>query len=615
MSLPHVTKIKYTLPEALAASYKFLSVKERRKYANVLALSLVSGAMDIISLMAVYPLISLIVQPDLLQTNDYINQVWTMLGRSSVTVFVTWLALGTSMMILVSASISFFAQVGANRFAASSQERLGHELMEKMLDAPYVWHLQHNPLVLADLFQNHLLLWSRDVIRRIATLVGQIVAVALPTAALIVWSPIHGTVILIIVIALVSIGYKWLSRRTRSLLKQKKQAEQRLRIFLSEVLQGIKDVKLSSHEADFLQEFKQNYHITSRSFSAVNSWNLVPTHMVLLAGQFGLLGVSVGLFLNGIEGGQLAAAMAVVMLVVARIFPAINRIGSAINGLGNANDWIKTLDEIVASLKKVSISQYPDHGKVIRWPWNEITISNVSFTYPNSGKPALLCTNLQLHRGGSYAFTGSSGSGKSTLVDLILGLYSPTSGVIKIDEEHISEANRKSWQVGIGYVPQMPILIDATLRENVAFGVPKDCINDDRVQECLQLTDLSSLLRDLPSGINTSLGDRGVRLSGGQRQRVALARALYHNPDVLVLDEATSSLDTVSEHAIRDALLKLRGKVTIISIAHRFSTIRAADCIFLLEQGQVIAQGSYETLVKESSLFRRLAETLVAEDE
>jgi ABC-type multidrug transport system fused ATPase/permease subunit len=597
----------FTVRQTLAVSYRLLSPTERRKAIVIVAFSFWGGATDIISLMAVYPLISILVQPDLVQTNAYIRMFWEIAGSPSVSLFAIMLATAASLIIVIGSTLNILSQVQANRFAASCQERLGRDLMMGLLQAPYFWHLQRNPLLLGSLFQAYIVSWSRDVIRRIATMAGQLAAIVLPASALIGWSPLIGSMIIISAVVLLVILQAFVRRRTTLLLSQKKQAEQQLHIFLAETLQGIKEIKLSSRESDFLRSFMRAYHLTSYNFSASNNWALLPTQFVMMVGQLGILCFGVGLFLYGIETGALASMMAIVVLVASRVLPAMNRMGTAINGLNNVSSWIETLDETMASLRQVSPSAVIPKEPPQRLRWREISIREASFTYPNADKPALQSTSVRLCKGGSYAFTGPSGAGKSTLVDLILGLLQPSGGSVEVDGMKIDEANRDAWQAGIGYVPQLPMIVDTSLRENIAFGIPREKIDDAKVRQCLALAHLMDILENLPDGMETQLGDRGVRLSGGQKQRVAIARALYSDPDILVLDEATSALDTLSELAIRDALVSLQGKITIISIAHRFSTIRSCDRIFLMEEGRLTAEGSYDTLLRESKLFRELA--------
>ena len=600
-------KQDFTLRQALAAAYRLLSPTERRKAIVIVSFSFFGGATDIVSLMAVYPLISILVQPDLLQTSAHIHQLWELAGSPAVKDFAILLAAAASAIVVAGSILNILAQVQANCFAASCQERLGRDLMRALLQAPYPWHLGRNPLVIGSLFQNHIVVWSRDVVRRIATMAGQLASICLPAVTLIAWSPMVGVGTMIAVGALLAIQLGFVRHRTRTLMRAKRKEEERLHVFLTEALQGIKDIKLSSRENEVLQAFARSYHVTSMNFAAANNWNLLPTHLVMLAGQLGILGVGIGLFLYGMNGGALASTMAVVVLVASRVFPAMNRMGVAANGLVNVSTWIEVLDEVSRSLAASSLAVSNPDMLVQRLNWQAMDLCDVGFTYPGAPEPALQHISLQLARGGAYAFAGISGAGKSTLVDLVLGLLKANSGTVEVDGRSLDDAEWRCWQSGIGYVPQMPLICDATLRENVAFGLPQDRIDNEKVWHCLSLVNFSDVLANLPEGLDTPLGDRGVRLSGGQRQRVAIARALYNDPDILVLDEATSALDTISECAIRDALVSLHGRITIISIAHRFSTIRSSDCIFLMERGRLVAKGDYEYLLRQSKLFQRLA--------
>jgi ABC-type multidrug transport system fused ATPase/permease subunit len=208
----------------------------------------------------------------------------------------------------------------------------------------------------------------------------------------------------------------------------------------------------------------------------------------------------------------------------------------------------------------------------------------------------------------TVALVGSTGSGKTTTVDLILGLLKPTSGQLLADDRQVSYENLRSWQRSIGYVPQSIFLADDTVAANIAFGILPQNVDQAAVEQAARIANLHEfVVGELPDGYDTSIGERGVRLSGGQRQRIGIARALYHDPELLIFDEATSALDNVTEQAVMDAVYKLGRKKTIILIAHRLSTIRACDRIYLLEQGRVIAEGTYEQLLSSSAVFSSMA--------
>ena len=593
--------------QVLSASYQLLTPLERKRALTVSLLSFVGGAADMVSVIAVYPLISVLVQPDLINESLTILWVWELLGRASPTLFILELALAAIITILVGSALNFLSQAEANRFASACQERLGFDLMGAMIHAPYIWHLERNPILLANLFENHIIIWGRDLIRGVCSIFGQIAIIFLPMFAIIKWSPVYGALILIAAITFQILILRIVRRRTTNLAANRKQSEQWLLVFLAESLHGIKDVKLSSQQHNFMESFIARYHIYCQTISASNTWNLIPMQVTNIAGQIGILVIGVGLFLSGVRGGELASIMAIVVLAAAKIFPTISRVGSYIGSLNHYGGWIEVLSEIHGSLEKLSQEKIKHSKKSLgRLEWNEIKLRDASFVYPNSEKIALHPINLNLKRGGNYAIVGASGAGKSTLMDLLIGLIEPSSGFIEVDGVNINKKVLPAWQSNIGYVPQSPMIFDASLLENIAFGVRKNEIDDRNVRNSIISANLEDVLEGLPDGLHTRLGSRGIALSGGQRQRVAIARALYHNPDILVFDEASSALDAISERAIRESLARLHGKITVITIAHRLSSIKSCDCIYLLSDGRLVAQGDYSFFEKDNKLFKDL---------
>ena len=239
-----------------------------------------------------------------------------------------------------------------------------------------------------------------------------------------------------------------------------------------------------------------------------------------------------------------------------------------------------------------------------------IILNNVNFNYPNSSRTTLKNINLTISKNSSVGFVGATGSGKTTTVDIILGLLKAQEGTLEVDEQIITENNIRSWQKNIGYVPQHIFLSDDTVSSNIAFGIKSENISKESVEKASKIASLHNfVMEELPSQYETKIGERGVRLSGGQRQRIGIARALYHNPQILILDEATSSLDNQTEKAVIDAVNKLKHVRTIIMIAHRLTTVRNCDNIFILEKGELKHQGSFDELIKINENFRANAKS------
>jgi ABC-type multidrug transport system fused ATPase/permease subunit len=277
-----------------------------------------------------------------------------------------------------------------------------------------------------------------------------------------------------------------------------------------------------------------------------------------------------------------------------RVMPSINRLLMATQTL-NFNR------SIIASVYRDFLLDSPEvNGAQRVEPFaKQLELKDVSFKYPTAATPSLQNVSLVVRRGEAVGFVGPSGAGKSTLVDVILGLFAPTSGVVSVDGSDVQQ-NLRNWQNQIGYVPQAIYLTDDTLRRNVAFGLNDENIDDDLVREAIHLAQLQEFVANLPDGIQTVVGERGVRLSGGQRQRIGIARALYHKPSVLVLDEATSSLDTPTEHGVMEAVQALQGSKTVIIVAHRLSTVEYCDRLYRIEDSRITEEGTFAEVVQRS---------------
>ena len=298
------------------------------------------------------------------------------------------------------------------------------------------------------------------------------------------------------------------------------------------------------------------------------------------------------------ETSTILATLAIFGAAAFRLMPSITRILAAIQSLRYG---LPVLDLIAQELSfSNAATQITTSKKMINFSSafkDKLVMENVVFSYPEVSLPSLKDSSLEIKRGECVGIIGPSGSGKSTLVDIILGLLKPERGSVLVDDKDI-HSNVRSWQGQIGYVPQFIFLLDDSLRNNIAFGVIEDDIDDTLIEQAIETAQLSEFVRDLPKGIHTDVGERGVRLSGGQRQRIGIARALYQNPCVIVLDEATSSLDYNTEKRIMDTVYKLNQEKTVIIIAHRVSTLKDCDRIYRLEDGKIVEEGESSSMLK-----------------
>jgi len=300
---------------------------------------------------------------------------------------------------------------------------------------------------------------------------------------------------------------------------------------------------------------------------------------------------------------NLIPLLAVFALAGFKILPALQHIYSSLTMIrSNLASYHNLADDLKASHMQINSAKTLKGNARLEFA-RELELRDICFKYPNSEKLILDNINLNIYPNQVIGFVGPSGSGKSTLIDILLGLIPPQSGSIKLDGEPISN-NHRAWQDIIGYVPQSIFLSDTSIAENIAFGIPLESIDIPRIHEVIKLAQLDTFVGDLPDGINTIVGERGVQLSGGQCQRIGIARSLYIDSNILFLDEATSSLDGVTESFIMDSINNLQGKKTIVIVAHRLTTVKNCDTIFYLDSGKIVDQGTFDELSSRHNFFR-----------
>jgi ATP-binding cassette subfamily C protein len=327
----------------------------------------------------------------------------------------------------------------------------------------------------------------------------------------------------------------------------------------------------------------------------------LPRLFLVTIAVLALLGAAAVLVLQRRPMQEIVPTLTLLALASVRMMPSANRI---VNSAVYVRWGVPALDAVYADLKELEQLTANDRREKVACnphPFEEaIEFECVTYRYPGAASDALRCLSFRIPKGSAVAFVGASGAGKSTAADVLLGLLEPQSGRVLVDGEDI-QRSLSGWQRQIGYIPQQIFLTDDTIRRNVAFGIPDEEIDEERVRGALESAQLLKFVESLPAGLNTSVGERGVRLSGGQLQRIGIARALYHDPEVLVMDEATSALDYKTESLIIEMIENLRDSRTIVVIAHRHSTIQYFDTVLKLHDGQLVAQGSYSEVVAASA--------------
>lgn len=474
------------------------------------------------------------------------------------------------------------------RFIFGVQESLSFRLLKGYLSEPYSFHLRRNSAQLIRNTVNEVSQYSYNVISPMMVVLTEGITTLGLLVLLLMIEP-TGTCAVAALLGGVGIIYHVTTRKFSTALGKKRIFHEGLRIQqIQQSLGGIKEVKLTGSEDNFLDA----YQIHNFQFARVARLQTVLfqlPRLILEVVGVTAFGVLIGVMtLQGRDFASVIPALAVIGAAAFRLIPSANRIMGSFNVLRYGHAII---DMMSAEMKRGGTAEKkPDGGEIdavaIRFN-SRIQIRDVSFAYAESKEKALNDITFEIEKNTSVGIAGKSGSGKSTLLDLILGLLEPSSGGILVDGKDIRE-NLRSWQEQIGYVPQSIYLSDESLRKNIAFGMADDQIDDARIDQVLRAAHLDEMVLRLPKGVNTFVGERGIRLSGGQRQRIGIARALYHNPSVLVFDEATSSLDNDSEERVMEAIRDLHGSCTVIIVAHRLSTIEHCDHLIRLETGRIL---------------------------
>jgi ABC-type multidrug transport system fused ATPase/permease subunit len=570
--------------------WAILTKKERRNLIWVFSLMLFGTVLETFSLGLVVPVVGLLTKPEYLKSHQRIDEL---LNFPSQTQFVVGAMLLLVLVYVVKSIFligSLWVQYG---YSTSVTKRLGRTLFENYLKQPYTFHLQRNSATLIRNSQN-----TTSVMAGTINPILSIAADALVTAGMMVLLLIiepKGTIITILVFALSSIALRKFSNRRIQLWGEAQNFHKGMILqHLQQGFGGVKDVKILGRENYFVNQYSDHLDGNANVLRRFSLAQAVPRFGLEILMMIGLASLVSTMVLSGQELTEILPVLGLFGAAAFRLLPAVNRSIMSAQTI-NLN---RPLVDIVAADLGLIISTATTKSDQSHLA-SSISVKDLSFSYENASAQALTGVSVEIFRGEAVGLVGSSGSGKSTLVDVLLGLLKPTTGRVLVDGTDIHN-NLRWWQDQIGYVPQSIFLTDDTLRRNVAFGLPKDEIDEVAIEAAIHSAQLEDFVASLPDGLDTIVGERGVRLSGGQRQRIGIARALYNNPDVLVLDEATSSLDTETEHGVMQAVQALQGEKTVIIVAHRLSTVEYCDRLYRLENARIVDEGTFSEVTSRT---------------
>jgi len=470
---------------------------------------------------------------------------------------------------------------------------------------PYAFHLKARSSELVRSITYDATVVVESVLKQGAMLISEILLFIGVLAVLIWKNPLALSVFLVMVVPVIII-YLLLKKRLLLWGKIMQDREADVIRHLQEGIGGIKDAIILGVESYFENNFEKNilhqvYIKRNRDIAVLVPRYLIETlMMVAMAGALFWMAQSGGLMRN-------ISSIAFLAIVSVRILPMSNRILSAVSNIRSSTPSIDVVYKTARPEAQATQVQTEINAELteIAEPFQELNVEQLSFSYPDAST-VLEEVDFTISRGETVGIVGGSGAGKTTLVDLLLGLLTPSAGKLTCNGFPIYD-NLRQWQQRIGYVQQVIFLMDATIKENIAYGVSGREIDINRIHSVIQMAKLESWISELPQGIDSVVGERGVRISGGQRQRIGIARALYHNPEILILDEATSALDNRTEKEIMSDIYAMHGERTIVMIAHRLDTIKQCDRIVIIERGHIVGSGSYSELMANSSHFKKIA--------
>lgn len=571
----------------------------------VAGLLLLAVVLEMFGLGLIFAFVKLLVDPSQIKDMPWLNKVIGDAAANDSSLLIT-LALGLLAAFIAKNFILLGVYYTQARFVTVNEARLASRLFKSYLDAAYALHLTRNSAELIRNVTSTVTTVFSTVMVGFINLASEAVLIGALAAVLLIAEPVLTTGAVVVLGGSAGLFLLFFRRRIVAWGKEEQQAHQRILLSLQQAFQNIKEVKVLGRQTFVRNEFERPRYQLARIITKVLTTTNAPRLWVETVIVATVLLAVVAILAKGGNAGNILATLTLFAAATFRLIPSINRIIIAFNGIRQGSHALNLVYSDLEKFSKNRDENDASGGETLAFS-DRLAMEGMSFKYPKSDRFVVKDVDLVLRKGESLGLVGPSGSGKSTLADIALGLLMPTVGRVTVDGVDIATAMR-AWRRKIGYVPQTIYIIDDTLRRNVAFGLADRDIDDDKVRKAVRLAQLEELVRDLPKGLDTRLGERGIRLSGGQRQRVGIARALYRDPDVLILDEATSSLDSETEHEINNAIERLTGQKTLIIIAHRLSTVRKCSRLAYMRDGRLVDSGNFDELSARNVDFNRMVE-------
>ncbi len=573
-----------------------LTKDQRRKIGQLTFLMIIGGILETFSMTLILPFVDAVMDPDKIMNYAFVVRICSLFGINEARELMLVLAICLALLYIAKNAYLLFEYNIHYKFVYDNMFTMQKRLLNTLIHRPYEYFLgissgEVTRIIGADTSGTFQLLIS------MLSMLTEIIVSVMLVGTIFVIAPLVTVTVCVVLLSLLLFINAFIKPKMRKAGKNQQVASAGMTKWLLQSIQGIKELKVMSKE----EYFQENYSIYGNRY--VNSLRknqvlaLLPKYIIEGLSMSVFFGVIAVFLYKGSINETFIPLISVVAMAALRILPSVNRISISLAQISYSEPMLDKLIEnlqTISNRKDVSLgmdfnqsNEQQVKGKNFPILSDSIEMHDVSFSYPGSSVNVLNCVNMRIKCGESIGVVGPSGSGKSTTADLILGLLEPKQGKVLVDGININD-NMQEWHSQIGYIPQTIFMLDDTVRSNIAFGVDEGDVSEDQIWKSLKDASLDNFIKSLPEGLDTEIGERGVRLSGGQRQRIGIARALYTNARVLVFDEATSALDSETESAIMESINQLKGRITMIIIAHRTSTLESCDHIYEVKNGDVL---------------------------
>ena len=585
--------------------YKILPEASKRGLAFVVFISLVASIFETASVASILPFMAIVMDPTILTKYQWLDSLLQYLGIQGQQPAIIAAGILTVAVLAIGNVVTASNLWIQTRYLASARRYLATELFTGYLYLPYSFHIQRDTSSLGRVLGGDV---ESAVGGFLASLLG-VVSKGLSGLVLISLIVAVDPLVALGTVMVLGCGYMMVYRliRVRQVRLGAKMVEASTTVGRTalEGLSGIKELRVLGREAASTVDYNKSMTELMSTQASNSLASAMPRYVIEVFAYAGIVAVTLAFVLKG-EGMSAIPSLALYALAGNRLVPIFQQLFAAAITIKYHTKAVESLEADLAIVRSSQTNDDDQETEVLSFK-KSIQLTDLSFRYPTADRPALNQITLTIPQSQSIGLVGRTGSGKTTLADVLLGLYPPASGSIKVDGVELTEGNERAWRKRVGYVPQAVFLTNASIEKNIALGIPEQEIDHDAVKRAARMAQAEEFISLLPDGYGTVVGERGVKLSGGQRQRLGIARALYHNPDVLVFDEATSALDGMTEDSVMQAVQALSQERTMILIAHRLRTVQACDRIIMLDSGKIVADGSYRALMDHSDPFRRLA--------